>query len=137
MNRKKAVRILLDMCALEKDQMCFLSGGSLSGEWHPGQPTISLDDAFTADQLEALAWWMRNAGGGGDTYFASPTERDLERIRKEWHERIEKCEAAALAGHPCGTAEAEAIRACSMDIANSIRKANGKEPFYDLKGGQR
>ena len=28
--------------------------------WQPGQETITLDGAFTADHLEALAAWMRN-----------------------------------------------------------------------------
>jgi hypothetical protein len=27
--------------------------------WLPGDDTITLDAAFTADELDALAWWMR------------------------------------------------------------------------------
>ena len=28
--------------------------------WHPGEDEIALDGRFTADILEAAAWWMRN-----------------------------------------------------------------------------
>jgi hypothetical protein len=28
--------------------------------WQPGEITITLDDYYTADELEAIAWWMRN-----------------------------------------------------------------------------
>lgn len=35
--------------------------------WAPGDAEATLDAQFTADELEAIAWWMRNsasAGGG-------------------------------------------------------------------------
>jgi hypothetical protein len=28
--------------------------------WSPGDRHTALDGGFTADQLEAIAWWMRN-----------------------------------------------------------------------------
>jgi hypothetical protein len=28
--------------------------------WHPGDAVATLDGEFTADELEAVAWWMRN-----------------------------------------------------------------------------
>ena len=28
--------------------------------WSPGDENIALDDAFNAETLEALAWWMKN-----------------------------------------------------------------------------
>jgi hypothetical protein len=28
--------------------------------WTPGDRLATLDDSFTADELEAIAWWMRN-----------------------------------------------------------------------------
>lgn len=31
--------------------------------WRPETNVILLDDLFTPDQLEAIAWWMRNKGG--------------------------------------------------------------------------
>lgn len=30
--------------------------------WAVGDDTICLDDNFTADELEAIVWWMRNHG---------------------------------------------------------------------------
>ena len=29
-------------------------------DWYPTTKTATLDDEFTADELEAIAWWMRN-----------------------------------------------------------------------------
>lgn len=29
--------------------------------WKPGESNVTLDSDFTADELEAIAWWMRNA----------------------------------------------------------------------------
>lgn len=29
--------------------------------WQVGDDSACLDDYFTADELEAIAWWMRNA----------------------------------------------------------------------------
>lgn len=41
--------------------------------WYPDADEISLDGGFTVEQLEAIAWWMRNTpasrknpGGGND-----------------------------------------------------------------------
>lgn len=28
--------------------------------WLPGDDKATLDDRFSADELEAIAWWMRN-----------------------------------------------------------------------------
>jgi hypothetical protein len=28
--------------------------------WDVGDSKASLDDSFTADELEAIAWWMKN-----------------------------------------------------------------------------
>jgi hypothetical protein len=28
--------------------------------WNMGRPDATLDGRFTADELEAIAWWMRN-----------------------------------------------------------------------------
>lgn len=28
--------------------------------WNPGRENATLDGEFTADDLEAIAWWMRN-----------------------------------------------------------------------------
>ena len=28
--------------------------------WEPGDMTITLDDFFTPEELEAIVWWMRN-----------------------------------------------------------------------------
>lgn len=38
-------------------------GMSYSGEylnWRPGRKKITIDMELTVDQLEAIAWWMRN-----------------------------------------------------------------------------
>ena len=29
-------------------------------QWQAGWDAATLDDSFTADELEAIAWWMRN-----------------------------------------------------------------------------
>jgi hypothetical protein len=29
--------------------------------WTPGQERVMLDAGLTADELEAIAWWMRNS----------------------------------------------------------------------------
>ena len=36
-------------------------GGSGYIWWIRGEDTVCLDDHYTADDLEAIAWWMRNA----------------------------------------------------------------------------
>jgi hypothetical protein len=28
--------------------------------WHEGDATVKLDGRFTAEELEAIVWWMRN-----------------------------------------------------------------------------
>lgn len=37
------------------------SGSEYMG-WTPDDEIAALDGRFTADELEAIAWWMRNAG---------------------------------------------------------------------------
>lgn len=32
-------------------------------EWEYGDDEACLDGHFTVDELEAIAWWMRNKGG--------------------------------------------------------------------------
>ncbi len=62
MNEKKAREILGD--AVNKP---YGSGGpgsiSCLGHymaWSPGDGTITLDSEFSLDEIEAIAWWMRN-----------------------------------------------------------------------------
>jgi hypothetical protein len=37
-----------------------LFGGENYLHWSPGEQSATLDGSFTADDLEAIAWWMRN-----------------------------------------------------------------------------
>ena len=37
-----------------------LSSPSSHLEWEIGKSFVSIDGYFTADELEAIAWWMRN-----------------------------------------------------------------------------
>ena len=58
MNEEEARRIL-GRDAIEPDNR--LTGHEEWVEWpRYGETTIGLDGTFTADELEAMAWWMRN-----------------------------------------------------------------------------
>jgi hypothetical protein len=39
------------------------AGGRAALLWRPGDAAAACFDTFTADELEAIAWWMRNKGG--------------------------------------------------------------------------
>ncbi len=58
MNETKARAVLGDW--IREDEGIFDLGHYVS--WKPNSETACLDDYFTADQLEAIAWWMRNKG---------------------------------------------------------------------------
>ena len=57
MDEKRANEIL-------PDDVKAVDGGLTSLGWYlawwPGNDTATLDGSFTADDLEAIAWWMRN-----------------------------------------------------------------------------
>lgn len=63
MDEAKAKQILLDMsCVADK---AYLDCGSPFIAWPSLEcvpEEVMLDGVFTADQLEAIAWWMRHAG---------------------------------------------------------------------------
>ena len=40
----------------DMDHVCYINGGVC----------VDLDGDFTAEYLEAVVWWMRNVGGGGE-----------------------------------------------------------------------
>lgn len=46
--------------AVDKDGGLYNLGWYLG--WTPGESDATLDGQFTADDLEAVAWWMRNKG---------------------------------------------------------------------------
>jgi hypothetical protein len=61
MNEKEAAEILNGN---DGNTVC-LDDGSLYSigwylNWDPGNKDADLDGQFSADQLEAIAWWMRN-----------------------------------------------------------------------------
>lgn len=57
MDEKRAREILAEYITEEGG----LASISLYMGWTPGEDTACLDDNFTADQLEAIAWWMRHS----------------------------------------------------------------------------
>ncbi len=61
MDREKATEILKD--ALVKDSVNLHSLGWYLA-WSPDKSCnhATLDGSFSADDLEAIAWWMRNNG---------------------------------------------------------------------------
>jgi hypothetical protein len=59
MNEEKARKILNDAIEENGD----LGNGFQYVEWSVGDKDVILDGWFTADELEAIAWWMRNMGG--------------------------------------------------------------------------
>lgn len=64
MNAEKAKSLLID---------AITEGGSLSGwicddeymYWTPGDPNVTVNGRFTADTLEAIAFWMRSHSADG------------------------------------------------------------------------
>ena len=65
MDEHRARQILGDMICSDGLSNC---GDALGGNgylsWHRDDPDACLDAQFTADQLEAIAWWMRHAVRG-------------------------------------------------------------------------
>lgn len=57
MNENRAREILGE--AINADNSIGPSYGHFM-EWAPDYEVVILDDGFTVDELEALAWWMRN-----------------------------------------------------------------------------
>lgn len=55
MNEKEAIEILGGR--IHQDGGLFDGGSYLS--WSVGDAEATLDSTFTADELEAIAWWMR------------------------------------------------------------------------------
>jgi hypothetical protein len=60
MTEQRAREILGDWV----DGSCLSIPGYVHGleGWRPGSESIRMDEWFTADQLEAIAWWMHNKG---------------------------------------------------------------------------
>lgn len=56
MNEQKTREILKD--AIQPDGSLYCLGHYMA--WTPGSKTITLDDEFTLEELEAIEWWMRN-----------------------------------------------------------------------------
>jgi hypothetical protein len=56
MDENKARSILGD--AIKEDNHIHCLGHYMA--WYPDEDKITLDCQFTADELEALAWWMKN-----------------------------------------------------------------------------
>jgi hypothetical protein len=46
--------------AITPDDNLYCLGHYMAWAAGPGQYTICLDDDFTADELEAIVWWMRH-----------------------------------------------------------------------------
>jgi hypothetical protein len=45
----------------DKDQLNFLiPGGEKFISWRPGRVSVTLDDDFCVEELEAIVWWMKN-----------------------------------------------------------------------------
>jgi len=57
MTEEKAREILGER--IQKDGGLYGGGHYLS--WRPGDDVACLDADFDAEELEAIAWWMRNA----------------------------------------------------------------------------
>jgi hypothetical protein len=56
MNEERAREILKDHIRTNGE----LGSDERYVSWGLGNQTVTLDDYFTADELEAIAWWMRN-----------------------------------------------------------------------------
>ncbi len=57
MNKEKAQEILKEYILPDGGLFCL--GHYLS--WRPGDDEITLDCGFSADELEAIVWWMRHS----------------------------------------------------------------------------
>ena len=64
MDEATAIKIL-DLEFDENNVGRILRGTTDYLRWMPGDETVEIDGHFTADQLEAVAWWMRK--------YAKPT----------------------------------------------------------------
>jgi hypothetical protein len=60
MNEETALAILTARRLLGESGGLYNCGVYLS--WNPGDEGATLDGEFDADDLEAIAWWMRNKG---------------------------------------------------------------------------
>ena len=58
MDEKKAKELLHD--CIEEDDHLYLLDWYL--EWMTGENHATLDGIFEAEELEAIAWWMKNKG---------------------------------------------------------------------------
>ena len=56
MDEKTARRILGDRIQPNNN----LYDGVYYVAWNPSHTKVTLDDEFSADELEAIVWWMRN-----------------------------------------------------------------------------
>lgn len=63
MNKQQAREILTegDYSAIQPDNSLRTWGG-LYLAWNPGDKDITLDGEATIEELEAIAWWVRNMG---------------------------------------------------------------------------
>lgn len=61
MNQRLARKILDEMEVIQEDQSLYANAieGMSNIDWPKGSDEVWLCDNFTADQLEAIAWWMR------------------------------------------------------------------------------
>lgn len=70
--------------------------------WSPGDDGVSLDGDFTAEELEAVAWWMRNAANlscatCGDSGWAPNVDANGERVWLPLMNDAVPCKCGALA----------------------------------------
>ena len=56
MSEERAREVLSDF--IQPDGTLYHGGQYLA--WSPAEPNATLDAQFTADELEAIAWWMKN-----------------------------------------------------------------------------
>lgn len=61
MNEEQATKILKDEVEDVNNNNLYSLGWYLS--WYVGDEEATLDGDFTADELEAIAWWMKNKKG--------------------------------------------------------------------------
>jgi len=62
---EKRAREILAPDVIEGDEGLSCVGWYLDGwylAWNPGHDNATLDGSFNADELEAIAWWIRNKG---------------------------------------------------------------------------
>lgn len=61
MDEEKAKEILGNVIEVDGGLHSLCSGEHFAyTNWFKGDETATLDGEFTADQLEAIAWWIRN-----------------------------------------------------------------------------